>query len=49
MTRDGMLFLPDNVVTRIIDLKKIPARGMLTRFHGSDWTEDYIHTVLFDL
>ena len=29
--------------------EKDPARGMLTRFHGSDWTENYIHTVLFDL
>ena len=29
--------------------EKDPARGMLTRFHGSEWTEDYIHTVLFDL
>lgn len=29
--------------------EKDPARGMLSRFHGSDWTEAYIHTVLFDL
>lgn len=29
--------------------EKDPARGMLTRFYGSEWTEDYIHTVLFDL
>jgi len=29
--------------------EKDPARGMLTRFHGSDWTEAYIHGVLFDL
>ncbi len=29
--------------------EKDPARGMLTRFHGSEWTESYIHTVLFDL
>ena len=29
--------------------EKDPARGMLTRFHGSQWTEDYIHKVLFDL
>ena len=29
--------------------EKDPARGMLTRFHGSDWTEAYIHSVLFDL
>ena len=29
--------------------EKDPARGMLTRFHGRDWTEKYIHTVLFDL
>jgi phycoerythrobilin:ferredoxin oxidoreductase len=28
---------------------KDPARGMLTRFHGSEWTEAYIHGVLFDL
>ncbi len=28
---------------------KDPARGMLTRFYGSDWTESYIHDVLFDL
>ncbi|EAQ73529.1 phycoerythrobilin:ferredoxin oxidoreductase, partial [Synechococcus sp. WH 5701] len=29
--------------------EKDPARGMLTRFYGSEWTENYIHTVLFDL
>jgi len=29
--------------------EKDPARGMLTRFYGSEWTEDYIHKVLFDL
>ncbi|HJN36394.1 MAG: phycoerythrobilin:ferredoxin oxidoreductase [Prochlorococcus sp.] len=29
--------------------EKDPARGMLTRFHGSEWTEAYIHKVLFDL
>ena len=29
--------------------EKDPARGMLTRFHGSQWTEAYIHQVLFDL
>ena len=29
--------------------EKDPARGMLTRFHGSEWTEAYIHGVLFDL
>ena len=29
--------------------EKDPARGMLTRFYGSDWTEAYIHEVLFDL
>ncbi len=29
--------------------EKDPARGMLTRFHGSQWTEAYIHGVLFDL
>ncbi|BEV36074.1 phycoerythrobilin:ferredoxin oxidoreductase [Synechococcus sp. M16CYN] len=29
--------------------EKDPARRMLTRFHGSDWTERYIHQVLFDL
>jgi phycoerythrobilin:ferredoxin oxidoreductase len=29
--------------------EKDPARGMLTRFHGSAWTEAYIHDVLFDL
>ena len=29
--------------------EKDPARGMLTRFHGSEWTEEYIHGVLFDL
>ncbi|CAM9606912.1 unnamed protein product [Phaeothamnion confervicola] len=26
-----------------------PARGMLTRFYGSDWTERAIETALFDL
>jgi len=29
--------------------EKDPARGMLTRFYGADWTESYIHDVLFDL
>ena len=29
--------------------EKDPARGMHTRFYGSEWTEDYIHNVLFDL
>jgi phycoerythrobilin:ferredoxin oxidoreductase len=29
--------------------EKDPARGMFTRFYGSEWTEDYIHGFLFDL
>lgn len=29
--------------------EKDPARGMLGRFHGKEWTESYIHGVLFDL
>ncbi|MEM1367399.1 MAG: phycoerythrobilin:ferredoxin oxidoreductase [Cyanobacteria bacterium P01_H01_bin.15] len=29
--------------------EKDPARGMLTRFYGADWTEEYIHSFLFDL
>ncbi len=29
--------------------KNDPARGMLTRFYGKEWTEQYIHKVLFDL
>ena len=29
--------------------QKDPARGMLTRFYGIDWTENYINNVLFDL
>lgn len=29
--------------------EKDPARGMLTRFYGPEWTEDYIHGFLFDL
>lgn len=29
--------------------EKDPARGMLTRFYGPEWTEAYIHDVLFDL
>ena len=29
--------------------KKDPARAMLARFHGHQWTESYIHNVLFDL
>jgi len=29
--------------------EKDPARGMLSRFYGSEWTEAYIHNVLFDL
>ncbi|NQV10532.1 MAG: phycoerythrobilin:ferredoxin oxidoreductase [Cyanobacteria bacterium] len=29
--------------------EKDPARGMLGRFHGPEWTEAYIHGVLFDL
>ncbi|NJK59400.1 MAG: phycoerythrobilin:ferredoxin oxidoreductase [Oscillatoriales cyanobacterium SM2_1_8] len=28
---------------------KDPARGMLTRFYGAEWTESYIHEFLFDL
>ncbi|MEM8718792.1 MAG: phycoerythrobilin:ferredoxin oxidoreductase [Cyanobacteria bacterium P01_G01_bin.39] len=28
---------------------KDPARGMLTRLYGADWTEEYIHGFLFDL
>jgi len=28
---------------------KDPARGMLTRFYGREWTESYIHDVLFAL
>ena len=28
---------------------KDPARGMLGRFYGREWTERYIHEVLFDL
>ncbi len=26
---------------------KDPARGMLTRFYGREWTNDYIHNILF--
>ncbi|MEL6603201.1 MAG: phycoerythrobilin:ferredoxin oxidoreductase [Cyanobacteria bacterium J06614_10] len=29
--------------------EKDPARGMLTRFYGPEWTEAYIHGFLFDL
>lgn len=29
--------------------EKDPARGMLSRFYGSEWTEEYIHKFLFDL
>lgn len=29
--------------------EKDPARGMLTRLYGSEWTERYIHGFLFDL
>lgn len=29
--------------------EKDPARGMLGRFYGSEWTEEYIHGFLFDL
>ncbi len=29
--------------------EKDPARAMLTRFYGKEWTERYIHEVLFDL
>jgi phycoerythrobilin:ferredoxin oxidoreductase len=29
--------------------EKDPARGMLQRFYGPEWTEDYIHGFLFDL
>ena len=28
--------------------EKDPARGMLSRFYGKEWTEDYIHGFLFD-
>ena len=36
---------------RYIDYRatKDPARGMLTRLYGSEWTEEYIHGFLFDL
>ena len=34
--------------TRLTEPKKTRT-GMLTRFHGSEWTEEYIHGVLFDL
>tara|TARA_Y100001968_G_C19340230_1_gene709101 strand:+ start:134 stop:907 length:774 start_codon:yes stop_codon:yes gene_type:complete len=30
-------------------IEKDPARGMLTRFYGSEWTENYIRKVLFNL
>jgi phycoerythrobilin:ferredoxin oxidoreductase len=29
--------------------EKDPARGMLSRFYGEEWTEEYIHGFLFDL
>jgi phycoerythrobilin:ferredoxin oxidoreductase len=29
--------------------EKDPARGMFQRFYGSEWTEEYIHSFLFDL
>lgn len=29
--------------------QKDPARGMFTRFYGTEWTEEYIHGFLFDL
>ena len=29
--------------------EKDPARGMLSRFYGAEWTESYIHDFLFDL
>jgi phycoerythrobilin:ferredoxin oxidoreductase len=29
--------------------EKDPARGMLRRFYGEEWTEEYIHGFLFDL
>lgn len=29
--------------------EKDPARGMFSRFYGSEWTEEYIHGFLFDL
>ena len=29
--------------------EKDPARGMLQRFYGPEWTEEYIHGFLFDL
>ena len=29
--------------------EKDPARGMLTRFYGKEWTQSYIHDVLFPL
>ncbi len=29
--------------------KKDPARGMLSRYFGKEWTENYINNVLFDL
>ena len=29
--------------------EKDPARGMLTRFYGKEWAEEYIHQVLFNI
>ena len=28
--------------------EKDPARSMLTRFYGKEWTESYIHNILFN-
>jgi phycoerythrobilin:ferredoxin oxidoreductase len=40
-----------NAQKRYVDYRaeKDPARGMLTRLYGSEWTEEYIHGFLFDL
>ncbi|MBW4518070.1 MAG: hypothetical protein KME11_22975 [Timaviella obliquedivisa GSE-PSE-MK23-08B] len=29
--------------------EKDPARGMVNRFYGSEWTEEHIHRLSFDL
>jgi len=33
--------------SRLPSLRKDPARGMLTRFYGEEWTEAYIHGFSF--
>ncbi len=48
ITRSNSLFEGQRGYTRY-RAENDPARGMLSRFYGKEWTNAYIHKVLFDL